>query len=129
MLIRWAIVGFLLTQPAMARDFGQYAETPDYIRKWFNDLKQPDHRDFGCCSEADCRPVESKIKPDGSYQAKIEGFWVDVPNQKIERDPRVLQRNPLRQPIACVLAYPFTLDNEAKITVNWFCFEPWDELG
>ena len=99
----------------------EYENSPSNVREWFQNLRQPPNRDFGCCSEADCRPVESRIVAKG-YQAKLEdGEWYDVPEYVTETDPKVLRTNPTGSPVACTLGIGPGL--------RWLCFEPWDELG
>jgi len=65
------------------------------LAPWFESLKQPGTR-VGCCSVADCRPVDSRIVED-HYEALIAGRWMRVP------PGRVLDHvpNPIGRAVAC----------------------------
>lgn len=62
---------------------------------WFQGLQQPNGA--SCCSEADCRPVESRTAGD-HYQAFVEGEWLDIPPEKVIR-PR---SNPIGRAVLCM---------------------------
>ncbi len=116
----------LVVMPAMARDNGQYDQTTPRAQ-WFRSLERPDMRPahYGCCSEADCREVETRIVS-GHYEVKIEGVFYPFPDEKIERDPEILKANPTGSAVACWLGWPNNA-HESKY-INWYCLEPWDEL-
>jgi hypothetical protein len=65
------------------------------LAPWFRSLLQPGTA-ISCCSLADCRPTEYRIKAD-HYEALVGGNWVAVPPDKI------LQRtdNPTGHAIVC----------------------------
>jgi hypothetical protein len=65
------------------------------LAPWFRSLLQPGTA-ISCCSLADCRPTEYRIKTD-HYEALVGGRWVAVPPDKI------LQRtdNPTGHAIVC----------------------------
>lgn len=65
------------------------------LAPWYRSLLQPG-TEMSCCSLADCRPTEYRIKSD-HYEALIGGSWLAVPPDKI------LQRtdNPTGHAIVC----------------------------
>lgn len=65
------------------------------LAPWFQGLRQPG-TGVSCCSIADCRPTEYRIKSD-HYEVLIEERWLIVPPDKI------LQRmdNPTGRAIVC----------------------------
>jgi hypothetical protein len=65
------------------------------LAPWYESLKQPGTR-VGCCSIADCRPVESRIVGD-HYEALIGQEWLRVPpNRVLDHQP-----NPAGRAVAC----------------------------
>jgi hypothetical protein len=69
---------------AMARDDGRYANSP--LKPWFDSLKSGKGP---CCSDADGSAVadvdwESK---DGHYRVRLEGQWIDVPDDAVIKEP------------------------------------------
>jgi hypothetical protein len=65
------------------------------LAPWYQSLKQPGTR-VGCCSVADCRPVDSRIVGD-HYEAMLDGKWIDVPPARVlEHEP-----NPTGRAVAC----------------------------
>ena len=65
---------------ATARDDGRYANSP--LKPWFDSLRSG--RGL-CCSDADGSAVsdvdwESK---DGHYRVRLEGQWIDVPDDAV----------------------------------------------
>jgi hypothetical protein len=65
---------------AMARDDGRYASSP--LKSWFDSLRSGKGP---CCSDADGSAVadvdwESK---DGHYRVRLEGQWIDVPDDAL----------------------------------------------
>ena len=121
--MRCLLALLLICSSAVARDLGQFADSPPEQRQWFNSLTRPDMRprEMGCCSEADCRAVEARLTPRGTWEAKIDDEWVAVPSEKVEVDPKILRANPVRRPVACTIGFGRGL--------TWFCFEPWEEMG
>jgi hypothetical protein len=65
------------------------------LAPWFRSLLQPG-TSISCCSLADCRPTEYRIKAD-HYEALVGSKWLAVPPDKI------LQRtdNPTGRAIVC----------------------------
>ena len=49
--------------------------------KWYEGLQQP-KTGMSCCSIADCRPTEYRIK-DNHYEVYIDTKWLPVPPDKI----------------------------------------------
>jgi hypothetical protein len=69
---------------AMARDDGRYAGSP--LKSWFDSLRSGKGP---CCSDADGSAVadvdwESK---DGHYRVRLEGQWIDVPDDALITEP------------------------------------------
>jgi hypothetical protein len=65
---------------AVARDDGRYANSP--LKPWFDSLRSGKGL---CCSDADGSVVsdvdwESK---DGHYRVRLEGQWIDVPDDAV----------------------------------------------
>jgi hypothetical protein len=70
----------LVTGSATARDDGRYANSP--LKSWFDSLRSAKGL---CCSDADGSVVsdvdwESK---DGHYRVRLEGQWIDVPDDAV----------------------------------------------
>lgn len=64
---------------------------------WFESLRQPG-TGMSCCSISDCRPVDSRVGPDG-YEAWIDNNWLPVPaNRFLQSQP-----NPLGRAVACYM--------------------------
>jgi hypothetical protein len=65
------------------------------LAPWFRSLLQPGTT-ISCCSLADCRATEYRIRAD-HYEAMVAGNWLSVPPEKI------LQRtdNPTGHAIVC----------------------------
>jgi hypothetical protein len=79
----------LLSGSAMARDDGRYANSP--LKSWFDSLKSGKGP---CCSDADGSAVsdvdwESK---DGRYRVRLEGQWIDVPEDAVITEPNRVGR-------------------------------------
>jgi hypothetical protein len=52
---------------------------------WHEDFYSTLRRNDGggpCCSMMDCRPTQSR-KVNGSYEVKVDGAWISVPQDKI----------------------------------------------
>jgi hypothetical protein len=72
------------TTIAMARDDGRYAGSP--LKPWFDSLKSAKGP---CCSDADgtaLSDVDWEMK-DGRYRVRIEGQWIDVPDEAVIKEP------------------------------------------
>jgi hypothetical protein len=84
----------LAAPPALARDNGQWADQPAYLRQWFQKLMQPDNPVVSCCGEADAFEADSFEVRDDQYVAIItngkgvipEGTKITVPNAKMKWD-------------------------------------------
>jgi hypothetical protein len=95
-------IGFAMLMLALApylghaRDDGRYAGSP--LKPWFDSLKSGKGP---CCSDADGSAVsdvdwESK---DGHYRVRLEGEWIDVPEDAVITEPNRIGRTmvwPLR---------------------------------
>lgn len=111
------------SQPVFARDQGQFEGADPGRAAWFKSLQQPDKRPalYGCCDVSDCKPVESELRGDGHYWAKLNDIWAPIPEEKIETDPETLQRNPTGMAVACWMGEPGK-------NLWIYCFEPWETL-
>ena len=93
-LILTSIVVVTGVAAARARDDGQWANTPENIRQWFQSLKQPDHPRLSCCGEADAFEADSFEVEGDHYVAVItngkgvipSGTRIPVPNPKMKWD-------------------------------------------
>jgi len=103
----WFVFAALLAALSLAAQPRDAAARPPEnadtaLAPWFNSLRDPVNG-VGCCSQADCRPVEYRLAA-GRYEAFI-GRQFDVPQEHWEAiDPeRILQRtdNPTGRAIAC----------------------------
>lgn len=83
-----------LSAPALARDNGQWADSPLQVRQWFQGLMQPDNPYLSCCGEADAFEADTFEVSGDHYVAVItdgkgtiaNGTRIDVPNSKIKWD-------------------------------------------
>ncbi len=74
----------VLVGVAAARDDGRYANSP--LKSWFDSLRSGKGP---CCSDADGSAVadvdwESR---DGHYRVRLEGQWIDVPDDAVITEP------------------------------------------
>src|SRR5260370_7706960 len=107
MKLRIAFIMLALGAPAAARDDGQWANSPTYIREWFQSLMQPDHPRLSCCGEADAFEADTFEVEGDHYVAVItdgkgvipNGTRISVPNAKIKWD----MGNPTRPPILFIV--------------------------
>jgi len=94
MKLHVAFIMLALGAPAAARDDGQWANSPAYIREWFQSLRQPDHPRLSCCGEADAFEADNFEIESDHYVAIItdgkgmipNGTRISVPNTKIKFD-------------------------------------------
>ena len=93
-----AVIGVAHAQPPAGTDLN----SPE--AKWYRGLAQP-NTGYGCCSIADCRPVEFRQR-DGHFQAHITparfgdaapDLWAEVPDEVVIRD----RPNPTGEAVAC----------------------------
>jgi hypothetical protein len=94
-MMRIVLVFLLLCTPALAHD----PSHPE-LNEWFNSLAS---RKGLCCSFADGSVVsdvdwESK---DGHYRVRLEGRWVDVPDDAVITEPNRAGRT---------MVWPYTAD-------------------
>ena len=69
---------------ALARDDGRYANSP--LKRWFDSLKSGKGP---CCSDADGAVVADVDweSNDGHYRVRLEGQWIDVPDDAVITEP------------------------------------------
>jgi len=99
--VQWALGPFLLLVLSAAAPDGVNPNSD--ISQWYRDLRQPD-TNMGCCSIADCRPVQYRIIGDryeifldDRFPGVQEPKWVPVPTQRIlDHTP-----NPTGSAVAC----------------------------
>jgi hypothetical protein len=86
-----ALLIALAAPPTQARDRGQYANSSPEMKAWFDGL----HSGKGpCCSDADgsaVSDVDWETK-DGHYRVRIDGEWVDVPDEAVITEPNRIGR-------------------------------------
>ena len=99
--MRWIIVALLglltslgLFISAQARDNGQWSDSPLQVRRWFQELMQPDHPSVSCCGEADAFEADT-FEVDGDHYVAVitdgkgiipNGTKITVPNEKMKWD-------------------------------------------
>ena len=85
-----ALLLAMASQIVQARDRGQYAANPE-IKAWFDRLAS---RKGPCCSDADGSAVSDVDweTHDGHYRVRIEGEWVDVPDEAVITEPNRVGR-------------------------------------
>ncbi len=86
-----ALLIALAAPPSLARDRGQYANSSPEIKAWFDGLRSGKGP---CCSDADGSAVsdvdwESR---GGHYRVRIEGEWLDVPDDAVITEPNRVGR-------------------------------------
>ncbi len=81
----------LASQFGQARDRGQYANATPELKAWFNGLKSGKGP---CCSDADGTAVSDVDweSGNGHYRVRIEGEWVDVPDEAVITEPNRVGR-------------------------------------
>jgi hypothetical protein len=86
-----ALVFALAAPSAQARDRGQYANSSPEMKAWFDGLRS---RKGPCCSDADgsaVSDVDWETK-NGHYRVRIDGDWVDVPDEAVITEPNRVGR-------------------------------------
>jgi hypothetical protein len=110
------LVALLLFLPLSAKAAPPPGADPNSpIAKWFEQLKQPGTQ-IGCCSIADCRPVDADQDLDGTFVAIIDKHVVKIPQDKVIWAP-----NPIGKPVACY-SIEWNLLNEEHFHI--LCFVP-----
>jgi hypothetical protein len=74
-----------LVDSVIARDIdGRYANSP--LKSWFEQLASSEGR---CCSVADGETVADPDwdSNDGNYRVRLDGEWVDVPDDAVITEP------------------------------------------
>jgi hypothetical protein len=89
-----ALLALVVYAPAVARDNGQWENTPASVRQWFQQLMQPDNPRVSCCGEADAFEADT-FEADGDHYVAIitdgkgmipNGSKFTVPNDKMKWD-------------------------------------------
>jgi hypothetical protein len=89
-----AIAALSMIASALARDNGQWADSPAAVRQWFQSLMQPDNPYLSCCGEADAFEADNFEVEGDHYIAIITdgkgvippGTCIPVPNAKVKWD-------------------------------------------
>ena len=78
------VLALLATELVSARDDGRYANSP--LKPWFDSLRSG--RGL-CCSDADGSAVSDADwdSRDGHYRVRLEGTWIDVPDDAVIKEP------------------------------------------
>ena len=86
-----ALLIALTAPPAAARDRGQYAGTSPEMKAWFDGLRSGKGP---CCSDADGSAVSDVDweTRNGHYRVRIDGEWVDVPDEAVITEPNRVGR-------------------------------------
>jgi hypothetical protein len=92
--MRYVALLLLLSGTALARDNGQWADSPIAVRQWFQSLMQPDNPYMSCCGEADAFEADNFEIEGDHYVAIItdgkgvipSGTRIAVPNHKMKWD-------------------------------------------
>ena len=86
-----ALLLAMASQIVQARDRGQFANTNPEIKAWFDRLAS---RKGPCCSDADGSAVSDVDweTSGGHYRVRIEGEWVDVPEEAVITEPNRVGR-------------------------------------
>jgi hypothetical protein len=92
--MRYVALLLLLSGTALARDNGQWGNSPINVREWFQSLMQPDNPYMSCCGEADAFEADT-FEVDGDHYVAVitdgkgvlpSGTRINVPNQKMKWD-------------------------------------------
>ena len=81
----------LASQLGHARDRGQFASSNPEIKAWFDSLRSGKGP---CCSDADGSAVSDVDwqSGNGHYRVRIEGEWIDVPDEAVITEPNRVGR-------------------------------------
>jgi hypothetical protein len=92
--MRYVALLLMLSSTALARDNGQWGNSPINVRAWFQSLMQPDNPYMSCCGEADAFEADT-FEVDGDHYVAVvtdgkgvipSGTRISVPNQKMKWD-------------------------------------------
>jgi hypothetical protein len=94
MRIALFMLAFYAPAPSEARDNGQWVNSPQHIRQWFQSLMQPDNPTMSCCGEADAFEADNFEAAGDHYVAIVtdgkgvipNGTRIAVPNSKMKWD-------------------------------------------
>lgn len=80
---------FIMVRPARGMDDGRYANSP--LKSWFDGLRSGRGP---CCSDADGNVVLDADWDvvEGHYRVRIQGEWVEVPDDALLREPNKFGR-------------------------------------
>ena len=89
-----ALAALSMIASALARDNGQWADSPAAVRQWFQSLMQPDNPYLSCCGEADAFEADTFEVEGDHYIAVITdgkgvippGTRIPIPNAKMKWD-------------------------------------------
>lgn len=76
--MRWFLILMMLGTGASARDAGQWTNSDPVIRKWYQELMQPDIPTASCCGEADSYWADEMHARDGKNYAIVNDDRDDV---------------------------------------------------
>jgi hypothetical protein len=81
----------LASQLGYTRDRGQFASKSPELKAWFESLKSGKGP---CCSDADGTAISDADweSRGGRYRVRIEGEWVDVPEEAVITEPNRVGR-------------------------------------
>jgi hypothetical protein len=118
--MKWLALSLaLFCSLAHARDLdGRYAGSP--LKPWFDSLKS---KNGPCCSDADgtaLADVDWRTR-DGKYQVRLEGEWIDVPDDAVITEPNRAGRT-MVWPMRGTFSSNGTLQSFEGITIR--CFMP-----
>jgi hypothetical protein len=120
------VVALFAIMAVNARDLGQWDDPANAdLKKWYQDLKQPDNPAASCCGEADAYWADAfEATSDGEYVAIITDSRDDKPLGRIHRDVGmriVVPRNKIKwneaNPVGHGLIFLSRFDNV-------FCYLP-----
>jgi len=86
------LVAWLGLCPADARDLdGRYAAQNPELHQWLEHLRSGKGP---CCSDADGTAISDADwdTKDGHYRVKIDGDWIDVPDEAVIKEPNRIGR-------------------------------------
>jgi hypothetical protein len=86
-----ALLIALVAPPAAARDRGQFVNSSPEMKAWFDGLRSGKGP---CCSDADGSAVSDVDweTRNGHYRVRIDGEWVDVPDEAVITEPNRVGR-------------------------------------